>query len=85
MDTNALLLEIAKCYPSKTIEDHSSRQAIYQNKINKINYVLTQALTADKPNFTQLQLALQETSSDSPDCYRILRIIMEKHFKLEAI
>lgn len=87
MDKNAILLEIVKYYPSMEIESDQRhfKQATIQSKINKINSILTQALEMEKPNFTQLQLALQEITPNTPDCYRILRMIMENRFKLEKI
>lgn len=79
--------EIEKLYPVKFIDkkESFSRQALNQSKLNKINNILVQALHIEKPNFTQLQLALQENEPPSPDCYRILRQIMEKRFNLEGI
>jgi DNA-binding response OmpR family regulator len=46
--------------------------------------ILKYAETAEKPNFTQLQLALQALKA-TPQEYTLLRLIMEKKFNLPSL
>ena len=57
---------------------------VFYTAMQNLKNILLKGINDEKPNFTQLQLALQEIDAPN-ETYTVLRRIMEIRFKLERI